>query len=134
MNPFIEEAGRLLRLARKDRLACKLLLPVEELASNVASFHAQQAAEKALKAVMALHGIGFRRVHDLEELASRLSASGHPVPVPEAQLSCLTPYAVEFRYNDDPIPLIEPSETLSLADQLLDWAHGQLANARKQLR
>ncbi len=30
MNPFIEEAERLLRLARKDRLACKLLLPVED--------------------------------------------------------------------------------------------------------
>lgn len=52
MNPFIEEADRLLRLARKDRLACKLLLPVEELASSVASFHAQQAAEKALKPIL----------------------------------------------------------------------------------
>ena len=29
----------------------------------------QQAAEKALKAVMCLHGLEFRRTHDLEALA-----------------------------------------------------------------
>ncbi|WP_295432837.1 HEPN domain-containing protein [uncultured Thiodictyon sp.] len=130
MNPCLEEAERLLRLARRDRLACATLIALPELASSVACFHAQQAAEKALKALMTLHGVEFRRTHDLEELAARLEHAGQTLPVSEPDLIRLTPYAVEFRYNDDAMPLIDPADALSLADTLIAWCDTQIKTRR----
>lgn len=42
----------------------------------MACFHVQQAVEKALKAVMFLHGLEFRRTHDLEGLSGTLADAG----------------------------------------------------------
>lgn len=81
MTPQREEAGRYLRLARRDEAAFRALLDSATVDFSVACFHAQQAVEKALKAVMFLHGLELRR---------------------------LTPYAVEFRYDDEPMPLVSP--------------------------
>ena len=43
-------------------------------------FHAQQAAEKALKAVSVHHDIPFRYTHDLDELTTDLKQSGVDIP------------------------------------------------------
>ena len=59
-----------------------------------------------LKAVMCLHHLEYRRTHDLEELAARLTTAGVLLPVTEEQLSHLTPYAVEFRYDDGAFHLL----------------------------
>ena len=40
-------------------------------------FHTQQAAEKALKAVLVYHGIKFRYTHDLDEINERLKEAWH---------------------------------------------------------
>ena len=37
-------------------------------------FHAQQAAEKAMKAFLAWHDVPFRRTHNLEELGQQCEA------------------------------------------------------------
>ena len=76
MTPRREEAARLLRLARRDESALVALLDAPQVALPVALFHAQQAAEKTLKAVMCLQGVEHRRTHDLEELAARLTDAG----------------------------------------------------------
>lgn len=61
-------------------------------------FHAQQCAEKYLKAFLVRHRIEFRKVHDLDELY-RLCA-----PVDESfrlifdPLMILNPYSVDIRY------------------------------------
>ena len=80
VTPQLEEARRLLRLAQRDRTAFSALAAMSSVALAVACFHAQQAAEKALKAVLCLRGVGFRRTHDLEELAGALADIGLPVP------------------------------------------------------
>jgi HEPN domain-containing protein len=61
-------------------------------------FHAQQCAEKYLKARLCEAGIGFARVHDLGAL---LNAVLPAEPLWEAYrpgLAMLTDYAVAFRY------------------------------------
>lgn len=78
MTPQREEAVRLLRLARRDEAAFKALLNEPRAGIALASFHAQQAAEKALKSAMCLYLLEFRRTHDLEELAGRLADAGYP--------------------------------------------------------
>lgn len=87
-------------------------------------FHAQQAAEKALKAVLVTQQTEFGRTHDI---ASLLAASEPAAPgISEALASAraLTPYAVETRYPTDepPITRDEASRALEAARKTVDQA------------
>lgn len=126
MTPQREEAARLLRLARRDQAALQALLGAPGVAVAVALFHAQQAAEKCLKAAMCLHGLEYRRTHDLEELAGQLADAGHPPSVSEADLRLLTPYAVEYRYDDEAPELLTPAQALAIVAALLTWSDEQM--------
>lgn len=125
MTAFHEEAHRLLTLAKRDQAAFLALLGVEAAGLSVACFHAQQAAEKAIKSVLAWHGIEFRRTHDLLALAELLPESDFPIT--DDWLIRLTPYAVEFRYDDDPIHLISGREAQDVVARLLGWAEQSIA-------
>ena len=122
MSPLAEEAHKLLRLAIRDLRACDALLIASGLDQAVAAFHAQQAAEKALKAVLVLRGLESRRTHDLEELASRLELQGLALPVTQADLTLLTPYAVEFRYEEGIPSLLTGVQARQMAESLVSWA------------
>ncbi len=121
MTPFIEEAKRLLRVAGRDYQAFTILPnhPEAELAPTC--FHAQQAVEKALKAVLTIKHIDFRRTHDLEELAN-LIAEGTALPFTPREFRRLNPFAVEFRYDDESIALITRDEADQLTQRTLAWA------------
>ncbi len=125
MTAFREEAHRLLILAKREQAAFLALLGVEAAGLSVACFHAQQAAEKAIKSVLAWHGIEFRRTHDLLALAELLPESDFPIT--DDWLIRLTPYAVEFRYDDDPIHLISGREAQDVVARLLGWAEQSIA-------
>jgi HEPN domain-containing protein len=127
MTPQREEAERYLRLARRDEAAFRALLASSTVDFAVACFHAQQAVEKALKAVMFLHGLEFRRTHDLEELSGTLADAGINIPLKEDELRRLTPYAVEFRYDDEPIPLVSPEQAILYTSRVFAWADNNLA-------
>jgi len=128
MTPFHEEANRLLTLAKRDRAAFLALLGVEAAGLSIACFHAQQSAEKSIKSVLALNGIEFRRTHDLLALASLLPVDVLPLPLDDDWLIRLTPYAVEFRYDDSPIQLISGRDAEMVVGQLIAWAEHSLAN------
>ena len=64
---------------------------------DAACFHAQQAAEKFLKAVLQARGIAFPKTHDLPDLAALMGAyPGHEGATED--LRELTRYAVVYRY------------------------------------
>ena len=126
MTPRREEAARLLRLARRDQAALQALLGAPGVAAAVAFFHAQQAAEKALTSVMCLHELEYRRTHDLEELAGRLADAGCLPCVGQAELRLLTPYAVEYRYDDEAPELLTTAQALSIVAALLCWCDEQI--------
>lgn len=128
MTPQRDEAERFMRLARRDEAAFRALLDSATVDFAVACFHAQQAVEKALKAVMFLHGLEFRRTHDLEELSGTLADAGVNIPLEGEELRRLTPYAVEFRYDDEPMPLVSPGQAISYTSRVLAWADKILAN------
>lgn len=69
-------------------------------ALDTACFHAQQAAEKYLKAYMTHKGIEFPFIHNLEKLVEicMVHDSGFAT-IKEIALS-LTPFAVEARYDE----------------------------------
>lgn len=132
MAPSREEAARLLKLARRDEAAFLALLGVPEVGVTVAFFHAQQAVEKALKAAMCLHALEYRRTHDLEELAALLADAGHPARVPEADLRLLTPYAVQYRYDDDAPELLSSAQAQAIVKAVLSWSAEQLQTSARR--
>lgn len=126
MTPQREEAERLLRLARRDQAALLALLGAPGVDVAVAFFHAQQAAEKALKAAMCLHALEYRRTHDLEELAGQLADAGQTPQVSVTDLRRLTPYAVEYRYDVDAPELLTAAEAVAIVGALLAWTDEQM--------
>ncbi|MFZ2854298.1 MAG: HEPN domain-containing protein [Rhodocyclaceae bacterium] len=122
MTPQREEAERYLRLARRDEAAFLALLEIPSVDFSVACFHAQQACEKALKAAMCLLGVEFRRTHDLEALAGQLSDAGCPPVIALDDLRRLTPYAVEFRYDDEAIALLDAKGARRIVGEVLAWS------------
>ena len=70
------------------------------------AFHAQQAAEKALKGSLAAHGRTFARTHDLIELTAACQIVDPRFARFLVSARTLTPYVVCFRYPGGPL---EPS-------------------------
>jgi HEPN domain-containing protein len=88
-------------------------------------FHAQQAAEKAVKAVLIEFGIQPPRVHDIRRLLDLLP-SDQPSPELVAASAKLTDYAVLTRYPglEEPVSEEEYREALRLAKAVVAWAEG----------
>lgn len=91
-------------------------------------FETQQAAEKALKAVLISKGIKFRFVHDLAELLTLLEQNGVPLPDGIRSAATLTDFSVEARYPGpfEAVTEEEFKEALSIAQTVLAWAEAQL--------
>jgi HEPN domain-containing protein len=124
MTPQREEALKFLELAEQDRVAFRILAASTESSLAVVGFHAQQAVEKALKAVLIDRGVEFRRTHDLQTLADTLTSDlGLQLPVPQAQLRRLIPFAVEARYQVIEDLIIGREELANAMNVLLDWAY-----------
>lgn len=87
-------------------------------------FHAQQATEKALKAVLVSRGLEFPLTHDLEALLEILKGAGVPLPAAMNDIDELTPYAVEPRYPGvwQPILPTDVDRAFRLAEAALAWA------------
>jgi HEPN domain-containing protein len=66
---------------------------------DTACFHAQQAVEKYLKAILALAGSPIPRTHDLEDIYDHCVAIAPDLLLDPLELSLLTPYAVQLRYD-----------------------------------
>lgn len=71
--------------------------PAEGLWGDVL-FHAQQAAEKAMKAFLAWHDVPFRKTHNLEELGRQCAELDASFVEIANEAAPLTEYAWKFRY------------------------------------
>lgn len=89
------------------------------------SFHAEQAAEKALKAVLIFKSIPFPKTHNIRTLLDLLPRD--VIPTKEVKEAAgLTDYAVLSRYPGDlePVTDEEYRKALSLAEIVVKWAEG----------
>ncbi|RJP20562.1 MAG: HEPN domain-containing protein [Candidatus Abyssobacteria bacterium SURF_5] len=91
-------------------------------------FHAQQSAEKAIKAVLLSENIEFPLTHDLEELLEIAESNGIELPEVVREAGSLTPYAVATRYpgNWSEITQEDMQEAIRIAELTLAWARGRL--------
>ncbi len=121
-------ARLMLRSADRD------LLTLDGMAASVPDesfgFHVQQAAEKALKAWLALLGELYPLTHSLETLLDHLARCG-PDAGPWREMERYTPYAVQFRYTgaDPETDAIDREAATGLARRLLSHVTRELEEA-----
>lgn len=96
----LREVDRWVRYAREDVRAAEMFSERDELPPRIACFHAQQAAEKAIKAIFVFLQVDFPFVHDLNRLRNSLPA-GWRIKESQMDLSGLSRWAVEPRYPGD---------------------------------
>lgn len=85
------------------------------------SFHSQQAAEKALKALLIRQQIPFEKTHDLRGLLALAEPATPGISSMLTDAGTLTPYAVNTRYPGTPAPSREEAgRHLQLARKVLD--------------
>jgi HEPN domain-containing protein len=98
--------------ATADLAAARHLLGADADLSSGVAFHAQQAAEKFLKAVLVWHQVAFPKTHDIGRLVDLVRAANTPLADLVADAAALTPYGVEVRYPADlPEPTREQART-----------------------
>lgn len=101
------EAGRWLRYAQEDLDAARSLL-AQDAPPRLAAWLAQQAAEKAIKAVLIAEQRPFPFTHNLARLLD-LVPDGWSVRDLDVDTARLTYHAVTARYPDD-LPDVGPAE------------------------
>lgn len=91
---------------------------------EILCFHAQQAVEKALKAVLIDQSADFPHTHDIGELLSILEEVGVTYATGSPEANRLTRYAVSVRYPGlaDPVTPEEYRDALRLAEEIFQWA------------
>jgi HEPN domain-containing protein len=127
MSAQHEEALRLLKLADRDIAAFHALRQHPEVDAAASLFHARQAIEKCLKAVLTERYVLVPRSHDISNLARLAGEYRMAVPCSMRTLDLLAPYTVHFRYDEiesDRPPLPEVDEMLIAVRR---WAHGLVA-------
>jgi HEPN domain-containing protein len=121
-DEFMDDARQWLRYAEADLALAGVPLPEKGMYEQL-SFHAQQAVEKALKAILISNGIDFPKTHSIEYLLRLLPSNVTRAPV-LMQVYKLTGYATIFRYpgNEEQQTCEAYQELLSIARDTLAWA------------
>ena len=112
--------------AEEDWLLARSALRRKMPLTYGATFHAQQCAEKYLKALLVSRRQAFPRTHDVVALHDLCLRHGLPIPIDADQLERLAAYAVQVRYpGEDPTP-DEAREAVQIAQEVRRWARALL--------
>ena len=124
-----------IRKAQDDIVLLDKIVDDENISSEIVGFHAQQAIEKLLKALLISKIIPFRRTHDLGELTDLFSEHAIEVPDELYDLDDLTPFAVEYRYDVFTPPNKEAfsrTEALERVKAVHSWVLSQIKGKSQQ--
>ncbi len=121
LNP--EDPKEWIRRAHSNLALAKLGEKIPEAVYEDLCFEAQQAAEKAIKALLVQRRIRFPRTHDLLDLLALLERAGLAIPDEIHQTGRLSQYAVTTRYPG-PAALTRDhyTEAVDLAERVVRWA------------
>ncbi len=97
--------------AAEDLGVAEFLLDGEAGFPGPVLLHAQQAAEKYLKALLVSFQVEFRKTHDIVQLLELVEAVDAQLAESLSDAAILTPYGVEVRYPGD-CPIITSQDVL----------------------
>lgn len=122
-----ELVGQWMHSAQSD-LALARLTDDERIAPEILAFHAQQAAEKALKALLVRRQVEFPFIHTIGPLLNLCREAGFEGTEALSSAAILTRYAVAARYpgEEEPVTRQEAREAVDLATRVLAWVEAQL--------
>ena len=127
----LDLARLLLRKARGDLDVARLIAADPDPHDDAIGFHAQQAVEKAIKAVLAFSQAAAPRTHDLAYLVELLAAHGVEVPAAIAEPEWLSPWAVTTRY-DDLDDTLDRRAAIDAATSAIEWAQALVGRTPDQ--
>lgn len=116
---------QLLKKANQDMVVIEKWRSDPDIADEILGFHAQQAAEKLLKVILAFRGVDFPYTHRLADLLDLIKAQGIEIPEELEDVRFLTPFAVEFRYDpyeEDEEP-VDFDKEYELLNKLREWVN-----------
>ncbi len=119
LDPREQETQEWLRIAKTDLAVSQNLATHTEFASQ-ASFHAQQAAEKTIKAFLVWHQERFKKDHDIRYLGDLALSKDPSLSALIDEAVCLNPYAVTTRYPgfSDEIEEEAVQEAINIAEKV----------------
>ena len=122
-----------LRRARSDLALARIPLPPDVLYGELC-FHAQQAVEKSIKAVLIHDGVEFRRVHDIAYLLGLLPAD-ISLPPEVVESAELTSYATLSRYPGEYEEITEAMyrKAVEIAGTVFSWVEQIIAHGTNPL-
>jgi len=122
----LDLARVLLARALDDETLVRKVSPDTDIADAIVGFHAQQAVEKLIKAVLAAYGVAFMKSHALSYLIGLVEENEIEAPEELSEADVLSPWAVEFRYEGDEPPALDRSAALVLVEQVRMWAENEV--------
>jgi HEPN domain-containing protein len=122
----LDLARVLLARAIDDETLVRKVSPDTDVADAIVGFHAQQAVEKLIKAVLVARGVPFMKSHALSYLIGLVEENEIEAPEELSEADVLSPWAVEFRYEGDEPPALDRSATITLVEQVRTWAENEV--------
>jgi HEPN domain-containing protein len=95
------EATMLLKKASEDLLSAKKVIVGKKKVAWAACFHAQQSAEKALKAFLSAKGKSYPKTHDLVALRTTCESLNPDFTLIGSLCGHLNEHAIDVRYSDE---------------------------------
>jgi len=119
----VTEAKQWLIKADHDLQSAKRLMDGESPLLDTAVYHCQQAAEKSLKAFLALNDVPIQRIHILGMLVEQCMEFDNSFQELREIADVLTPFAVMFRYPGDyeEPALVDAEDALESAGVVFDF-------------
>jgi HEPN domain-containing protein len=117
-----ELVGQWLAKADEDYQVAVHLLTEDARFAGAVGFHAQQSAEKYLKAFLTWHQVEFPKTHDLGELLDLAEKADSALATALRETTALNPFGVAARYPGDLAVLTaaEANEAFALATRTRD--------------
>ncbi|HET9906641.1 MAG TPA: HEPN domain-containing protein [Anaerolineales bacterium] len=112
--------------AEEDFILARTALRRKQPLTYGACFHAQQCAEKYMKALLISKGADFPKTHDLLMLNGLCSSNGIFLEIDSKHLNTLTDYAVRTRYPGNDPTVDDSKEALELAKLIRTFARKYL--------
>lgn len=134
MSSSTELALQLLYRAQDDAYVVGKLALDRVAPDWIIGFHAQQAVEKAIKAVLAHADVEFPRTHNIAMLLALLQRNGIHRPQQIPFLERLTPFGVAARYDGsfDQSFALDRTATQAEICAVLAWSQAILMKAKPE--
>jgi len=124
MSKWPDRGRILLEKARGDQRALASLMGDRNIQNWILGFHAEQAVEKAVKAVLTAFEIEYPFTHDLLTLLELLRERRIACPPDGDDLGRLTPFGAAWRYEDpaDDSVAFDTTWALEIVGRTISWA------------